>query len=500
MAGPLDRYTDQVISDQDRILFREAANAAGADAPRAAYVMVWISCAESLKRKFRELAPRDAQATKVDGEIARKEAAQQSIDKYVLDVAKDYGFVTDAEFLRLQHVYSMRCLFGHPYEMQPTQEALLAAAADVVEIVLARPTKLRHGYLSEQVRLLSKEHTFLDDLLAAVEAYAVEVHGKAADELHLWFTQKLWKETEAIARDPSMAVFFRRGVWFSIRYLQISLPAILTGWNVIGDLTSYPITLSQILAHPGVFPHVAPHAQDIVVGNVLANAQFHAAHLRSLEALHSAGVLNERQIERFREGVRRLSPSSLAVVGLHPSYYSSMLIDALKSYDWYQQAPAIEVLQNLGPNGIGLLGAEVQHVLGNNVLQAAEGRSRASEGLVSQIAASPSRWPLPFLDGILTETFVNEREQVRFKLRCFSEVLRIVSNLPAASLAPLIQQVADRIVAGSLKHPWTGSHDRNAVVATLRDPAKVAPASADTLAPLATALEQLGFQDDADAE
>jgi hypothetical protein len=170
--GPLDPYLDQVVSDQDRILFREAARTAQVSAFRAAYIMVWLSCAESLKRKFGELAPRDGNARKIVGDLQRKESTHQAVDKYILEQAKEYGLITETEFTRLEHVYTMRCVYGHPYEEQPTVEELSAAASTVVDIVLSQPTKLRHGYLQDQVRLLAEQPTFLDDLFEAVERYA----------------------------------------------------------------------------------------------------------------------------------------------------------------------------------------------------------------------------------------------------------------------------------------------------------------------------------------
>ena len=99
--GPLDPFLEEVLSDEDRVLFEEAAKAARVAAPRAAHLMIWLSCAESLKRKFREMAPRDGEAARISGEIAQRETNHKAVDKYLLQKAKEYGLVTDLEFTHI---------------------------------------------------------------------------------------------------------------------------------------------------------------------------------------------------------------------------------------------------------------------------------------------------------------------------------------------------------------------------------------------------------------
>ena len=50
----LGKYTAEILACEDRPLFEEAVKAARVGALRASYLMIWLSCAESLKRRFRE--------------------------------------------------------------------------------------------------------------------------------------------------------------------------------------------------------------------------------------------------------------------------------------------------------------------------------------------------------------------------------------------------------------------------------------------------------------
>src|SRR5579859_3141074 len=108
----LSKYTAGILTEDDRPLFQEAVVSALHGAPRGAYILVWIACAEGLKRKFHEAALRDSKANKVLGDIAQKEAQQKSVDLFILSSAKDYGFIDDVGFQRLEYVYKMRCIYG----------------------------------------------------------------------------------------------------------------------------------------------------------------------------------------------------------------------------------------------------------------------------------------------------------------------------------------------------------------------------------------------------
>jgi hypothetical protein len=136
----LSKYTAGILTEDDRSLFQEAEASGLLGAPRGAYILVWIACAEGLKRKFREAAVRDGEANRIFGQITQAENQQSSADMLILTKAKDYGFIDDVAFQKLEYVYKMRCIYGHPYEAAPDDEELTNAAAVVVNEVLGKPT------------------------------------------------------------------------------------------------------------------------------------------------------------------------------------------------------------------------------------------------------------------------------------------------------------------------------------------------------------------------
>lgn len=68
----ISEYAAKILTEEDRPLFQEAVTSAFHDALRGAYILIWIACAEGLKRKFREAVVRDGNANKsiIDGRNA----------------------------------------------------------------------------------------------------------------------------------------------------------------------------------------------------------------------------------------------------------------------------------------------------------------------------------------------------------------------------------------------------------------------------------------------
>jgi hypothetical protein len=467
MSDPLKSYVDRVLDATDRVLFEEAAACALSGANRSAFIMVWLSCAESLKRRFNSVKARDSAAALIAGEIARKEGLHQSIDHYVLTKSKEYGFVNDAEFTQLNHIYEMRSIYGHPYEKSPSEEELVAAAACVVESVLRRPVRLRHGYLNEQVRLITEERLFLDDHQPAVETYAREVFPRMDETLVEWFVIKLCAATEANFGDKAMAQFVRRAVWFSAEILRCLPTEAVTAWDFRASLTATPAVASAVLACPRLFGLIAAHSQDMVIGNLLERAKVNLSRLKVIEILQDQGLLSARHNHRFSESLSTFDVTDLGASGIALKSYAARLVEVIKKHNWYAQNPALDLLRNQGPDEISKLDAAMQAILGNNVLQAAEGSAGSAISFLQELGSTDVIWPPAFIGGIVAECFVNDTNQIRFKWQRISEGLRTLQTVPTEARTAILDQVVDRIKRGTPKEGYRLSGARTDVLESI---------------------------------
>jgi len=443
-------YAARIHDDEDRPLFDDAVKAAEAGALRGAYVMVWISCAESIKRRFREAQKRDGAAGKIVGEFDQKEKDHKSVDKFVLDKAREYGFITDTAHAILLNIYEMRCIYGHPYEQAPLPEQVSHAAAMVVEHVLSQPVRLRHGYADSLLKSLIQYKNFLDDQGPVVATFAGEIVLKIDERIHAWFLDKYWKELEKIADDASQKLFFRRGIYFCRAMLAKSGPLFTPDdWHAAAG--KYPKILIPVVLGKPLFASIGERAQDSLIGFALDQSSERATILQYVDGLMQEQALSERQKDRFLKCVDEMEFGDLRSARLSLGVCFKRLLAELKSHNWYKQQPAVEIIAGTGPEEIRKLDTQDQIVLGRNVLQVADGGERSARRLLVDLGESPKLWPEPFIQGIAIECFVNEADQVRLKCDRLKLVLKILDGLDESVREAIVTMIAKAISEGTPK-------------------------------------------------
>lgn len=465
----LEEYIQRVLDDEDNVLLAEASDCLLAGAHRAAYITIWLATAESLRRKFREAAVRDGQAGAILAQIQQLEDQHKAVDGVLIKKAKEYGFITDAEATRLQHLYENRNVFGHPYEQRPSEQLVRTAASEAVDIVLGRPVALREGYLSQQVNRITSDTTFLSDDEDAVMEYAQVVHGRSAADRRIWFLRKLFSALDGVFADPSTDRLQRRGIWFVRAFLEADLN-ILNQWDAVDDLPDHRRVLAVVLAVDSIFGQLSVHAQDIVVNVLLQEASTDSSYLRMVDELSKAGVLRQvhqagldRVIDEFPR--RRLFASDLPL-----RTYFRRVIETLTTYSWDAQNEAIPALGNAGPTGVGDLANDDQENLGRNVMQAAEGNAWAAIDFLDDLAITSPQWPPAFVRGVVMEPFANEAGELRLKTRqMVRALLGGLRAVPEDDRPDLVREIIDAIRSGQPRIEWEFRRDRDRATAALRE-------------------------------
>lgn len=487
-----DELLAKVLSLQDKLLFEEAKQSFLAKAYRGAYILVWVSCAESIKRKFKEMSVRDGGASAIYGECQRKETNRQSVDHYLLEKARDYGLITATEFAKLEGIYDFRCVYGHPYETAPLPVNVLSAAADVVDIVLSKETRLRHGYLSAQLDNVFTKMVFLDDRPEAVERFGIEISHKCDESLHQWFLDKCWERAEPLSRDKSAELFYRRAIWFTRFYILNCAAAQRT--DLVPHLLKWPNVVSQVFSIPETFRMLNQHSQEMVFGILATNITASPKWIERMNNLNVAGCLSKPLYDRFRLAIDSCKPADLAETSIDPNMFIHLIITELQSHDWYRQNPAVEIVANLKFEGIEKLTDENQVLLGNNILQSAEGGAREAINYIQSLASSRRTFPKLFVKGLLKECFVNSSGIIRFKHKQLASVFSCLVALPPADAKEIISDIQNAMAGGQPKpNLWPSQRDE-----TVRIVRELMPNYAtleNKLQQIITTLEQIEIAD-----
>ena len=465
-AVDLGKYAVRILTDEDRPLFDEAVEAANVGALRAAYVMIWLACAESLKRRFYEARTRDNTAGPIVGAIQTMEQHHKAIDKFLLEEAHKYGFLSDSGRLVLNQIYEMRCIYGHPYEEAPSHEKVVDAAHSVVELVLSKPVKLRHGYGNQLLKSLLNDRTYLDDQESAVTVFTKGILLKLDETIHTWLLDKYWKELEKIADDSSMAIFFRRGMWFCRTMLAEAGVDILTNEEWHEKSSQFPKTLMTICSIVEIFSDIGEQAQDSLVGLILNESGTRASVLTYLERLNDKDALSRRQSERFLNGISEMPISAIRTSGLSTKTCYLRLIRAMKSHDFYTQNPAVLMIVSNGPDQATELTEHQQIDMGRNILQAAQGRARDAEEFLQQLSQNVTYWPFGVVQGIALESFTNENGEIRIKELHLPLIFDAIEHLSGTRRSELITCIVTSIDVGTPKF-WRYPQEYSQIIGLL---------------------------------
>lgn len=319
----LDKFLREIETEEDKQLFTEACKCSSMGAYRAAYIMLWLSCIESLKRKFKTAKRNDPRAEEIVEEINQRENEGESVDLYVLETSKDYGFIkNDIQEQHLRNIYEDRCVFAHPYEKNPAKESLLSAAKKVVDYVLSQRTTLGKPYIDELIEKLAHEHHFLAGDDHAVNNYVGKVIPKISSDYYFYFMENLWEELQKV-NNTSNSKIVNRGISFSKKFLSKIKVNFIEEHNFSNVIMESPQIAPFVLVHPSVFPALDGQCQGQVIDILISKSSGrdkkridNAEILRKIDKLSEHGKLTTNQLEKFKSRLNEMNHGDLTELEL----------------------------------------------------------------------------------------------------------------------------------------------------------------------------------------
>ena len=466
MREPIERLRKKVAQKEDLILFDEAAQCLANGAYRAAYIVTWITIAESIRGKFKVMALRDDEIQRLIKKIEDMETQEKPTDTVLLNSALKFGLINGDEHLKLSQIRTLRGVYAHPLGSAPKPEEVLAALVIAVDAVLSKPPMLRFGYVDQLTSALFEDRHYLDDIQEKVQAFAGTVLPRIHFEVWPYLLKSIASRLEAIIDDPDLALFSRRGLEFAKAFFERAEPDLKAEeWNSLRVIQDYPTAMSLILIHPPLWLRLPDQAQDMVIGHLLEpviNGTVclpTAQHLICVRILRDKGLLSQRHLSRFSKAIASASYLELIAAEIPLAEYAQRIINDLRSHTWPIQNPAADALALAGPDQCGRLGVQVQETLGRNILQAADGNAYSAGRLLASLGERENEWPESFVKGVLFEALVNEEGELRFKQRCFTRALVATLALPDQRSCMIIGEAAKAVKKSKPKYGWIAKSD-----------------------------------------
>jgi len=470
----LKKLRKRIVSNEDKILFDEVKSCLLTGAYRSAYIVNWICIAESLKRKFKEMAVRDSEIGKLVGKIIRREEAEKPTDKILMKSALEYGLINKDQYLKLDNIRTMRGLYAHPTGASPKFEEVLSTIVIAVDTILCQYALLRHGYVKGLVTRLFEERHFLDDLREKIEAFAKGVVNRVHKSVYPYLLELIVENLDPLIDDADLNLFRERGIIFTTTFFEEAKVDMKgENWGISELVLKHPNTATLLFSEPSLWIHLSDRVKDIIIGNLLEPKREETITNPTVEnivricTLRDKGLLSTRHLERFNIAMKKIPCLDLAKAGIPLSEYITEAIDDLSSHNWYRQNPAIEAIKLAGSNQCKSLSKETQEELGRNILQAAEGDAGKVVEFVIDLSLKKHNWSEDFIKGIVLETMVNENYQLRFKKKCLKKALFSMLTLPIKSTINIINEVVNNIHASTLKYPTIKKEEFEQVISII---------------------------------
>ncbi len=446
----LQTFVDRVPDERDQVLIRESVASARAGAFRLAVVGAWLAVAESLKRRFGELAQSDSEAGLVMTGIRKREDSQQSVDGFLVKEAHRYGLTSVVEDHALHYLYDARNIFGHPYSEQPTEEDVRGAVASAVDHLLSKPLLLRHRFVDDEIARITGRGGWLSDSQLAVKGRVDVVLGRIDPEVHVYLFTTLIRAAESQFEDIEFqsGAFARRIQWFLEAMIEACGASLRQSIPTEELVDQYPRVGSLVLSHELMFTDLNEGVRDSVFGELCEHAVTSQAHLERILALHRQSVLLESEVLRLRGTFDGLGIGSLVARGVPLEMYAQRIVAELKSHTWPRQNPAADALASAGGEQVKDLDTALQEQLGRNLLQSADGSANASRALLGSLGSDASAWPDSFMFGLVGECFANHLGRFRIKRACLREAVEALGTLPECRKREVVGQLST-LVEGS---------------------------------------------------
>ena len=285
-----------------------------------------------------------------------------------------------------------------------------------------------------------------------VADFAKRILPRVDESIRVWMLTRYWEALEKLVDDPTEAPLVRRGIWFC-RTMLLEVSVHVFDSNEWHDLVSkFPKTLMNVCTTAEIFSGIGQDAQDSLIGEIFKESSARSSVLVNLEDLSGAGMLSDRQNERFTEYVSHLALSDLQASRLRTKTSYPGLIRLMKAMNFTTQNSSIDLFKSNGPEQAAELTAEERVIIGRNILQAGHGGAWSAIEFLKDLADGPTLWPTDIVLGAALECFINEDMVIRAKTRHLLSI--------CAALDTLDDSLREKLVATIAKALKVGNHER----------------------------------------
>lgn len=430
----IQEVKDQIIEEDDKVLFEEAAGCFLSGYYRSAYIVSWISLIESLKRKIHILSNLgDSRATDAKQKIENAENDKQSADKLIFEEAKNCGIIDNADYSKVSFLWEQRCLFAHPYNLKPEVDEVKHIIGQTLRISLGKELHFNKTYLTELADNISSKPFFLPTEIDQVRNYANRTISRIPKELHPFFFKILLFKVGEIALAEDKFNELRKLRYFIVElFINTQIPLDTTDWSIEHRVTNYPYECFIGFVHQETWTLLPDRIKEMLI-SYMENEK-DTTKLIAIKSICGYLVqdnkLEDRFKNRFHKKLNSLSFDSAIHFYGEPKSKFNRIWEDLAGYQYDEQNPVIDYLRtDRGIELINGLDKEKQVKLGRLLKSAAANNHWKSQNIITSIKNGLLNYSEWLKSGITIATFSDLNDEFVLDKKYLNSFVEIMNGL-----------------------------------------------------------------------
>ena len=428
----IDNLRNQIIEEDDKILFNETSGCFLTEHYRASYILSWISIIESLKRKinlFSNLG--DSRATDAVKEIEKAEEQKQPTDRLIFEEAKKCGILDNSDLSTINFLWEQRCLFAHPYNKQPESDEVKHIIGQSIKLVLGKELFYNKDYLSELAENIATKPFFLPNEIERVREFAVSTIARTPKDLHPFFFKTLLFRVGEVINLPEKFNELRKLRYYLVElFNKTDLLLTDTKWSLEDRVTKFPYECFLGFVHQDIWGRLPPRIKEMLIDYVSNEEDTkRLINLKSIiSILIEAGTLEAPLKEKYYSKLNGTDfNSSINFYGNNLAKFDR-IIKELESWQYEQQNPVIDHLKGEGIiDYLNSIDDDKQFYLGRLLKACAGGGHWKTQYYISSINNGSTNVPDRLKAGIAFASFINRQDKYTIDKNSVNEAVKILN-------------------------------------------------------------------------
>ncbi|MCD4790489.1 MAG: hypothetical protein K8R37_10855 [Bacteroidales bacterium] len=429
----IDEIESQIIDTEDKVLFDEAIGCLKNNFLRSSYIITWICLVESLKRKLYKLSNLgDKKAEEAIKKIEKNEEQNNSVDKIIMEESMNCSIIENTDYSTLKYLWEQRCIFAHPYRIQPQIEEVKHILSQTLKLSLGKDLFFNKDYLTEIAINIVDKPFFLPVDNEKLQEYSQKVLSRTPQNLFPFFFKTLLYKIGTIKDNDTKLneqVKLRQFIIQTLENTEKQLDDAV--WAIEDRAVKFPYECFIGFVSKSIWTKIPERVKEILISYIETEENPQKLSVMKLitKGLIESSILEDKFKTKFIKYLNKNKfANAINYYGDSKSAYERV-ISELETFDYNMQNDVVDFLKtDNGVNHINGLDFQKQFYLGRILKAASRNNHFKSQSLTHSIISLSTNYSGYVIGGIAFGHIINNRDLLNIELKQIVPMVKILNN------------------------------------------------------------------------